>query len=198
MSTTIQDGTGTKTKLRITGANRALVQAVTISEEDDAIVRGEGYQIASGTVSFTGATTTGVLYIKNNDDRDFVLDRAVLILGSAVGASSDQDWTFTVLRNPSAGTTITNQLSAGISNSNHGSNNTPNAISYRGVEGDTITDGGGAAQPIKQSIDRIILPLGRRLPKGTSIGFRITPPTGVTSTKALVVTHWWYDDDTQG
>lgn len=198
MSTTIQDGTGTKTKLRITGANRALVQAVTISEEDDAIVRGEGYQIASGTVSFTGATTTGVLYIKNNDDRDFVLDRAVLILGSAVGASSDQDWTFTVLRNPTAGTTITNQLNAGISNSNHGSNNTPNAISYRGVEGDTITDGGGAAQPIKQSIDRIILPLGRRLPKGTSIGFRITPPTGVTSTKALVVTHWWYDDDTQG
>lgn len=198
MSTTIQDGTGTKTKLRITGANRALVQAVTITEEDDAIVRGEGYQIASGTVSFTGATTTGVLYIKNNDDRDFVLDRAVLILGSAVGASSDQDWTFTVLRNPSAGTTITNQLNAGVSNSNHGSNNTPNAISYRGVEGDTITDGGGAAQPIKQSIDRIILPLGRRLPKGTSIGFRITPPTGVTSTKALVVTHWWYDDDTQG
>jgi len=198
MSTTIQDGTGTKTKLRITGANRALVQAVTITEEDDAIIRGEGYQIASGTVSFTGATTTGVLYIKNNDDRDFVLDRCVLILGSAVGASSDQDWTFTVLRNPSAGTTITNQLNAGVSNSNHGSNNTPNAISYRGVEGDTITDGGGAAQPIKQSIDRIILPLGRRLPKGTSIGFRITPPTGVTSTKALVVTHWWYDDDTQG
>jgi len=198
MSTTIQDGTGTKTKLRITNANRALVQAVTITEEDDAIVRGEGYQIASGTVSFTGATTTGVLYIKNNDDRDFVLDRCVLILGSAVGASSDQDWTFTVLRNPSAGTTITNQLNAGVSNSNHGSNNTPNAISYRGVEGDTITDGGGAAQPIKQSIDRIILPLGRRLPKGTSIGFRITPPTGVTSTKALVVTHWWYDDDTQG
>jgi len=198
MSTTIQDGTGTKTKLRITGENRALVQAVTITEEDNAIKKGEGYQIASGTVSFTGATTTGVLYIKNDDDRDFVLDRAVLILGSAVGASSDQDWTFTVLRNPTAGTTITNQLKAGVSNSNHGSNNTPNAISYRGVEGDTITDGSGAAQPIKQSIDRIILPLGRRLPKGTSIGFRITPPTGVTSTKALVVTHWWYDDDTQG
>ena len=198
MSTTIQDGTGTKTKLRITGENRALVQAVTITEEDNAIKKGEGYQIASGTVSFTGATTTGVLYIKNNDDRDFVLDRCVLILGSAVGASSDQDWTFTVLRNPTAGTTITNQLKAGVSNSNHGSNNTPNAISYRGVEGDTITDGSGAAQPIKQSIDRIILPLGRRLPKGTSIGFRITPPTGVTSTKALVVTHWWYDDDTQG
>ena len=196
MATTIQDGTGTKVKLKVTSANRALVQAVTITEEDDAITRGEGFQIASGPVSFTAATTTGILYIKNNDDRDFVLDRAVLILGSAIGAASDQDWTFTVLRNPTLGTTITNELNAGISNSNHGSANTPSVDAYRGLEGDTITDGTGAAQPIKQSIDRIILPLGRRLPKGTTIGFNITPPTGVTSTKALVVTHFWYDDTT--
>ena len=196
MATTIQDGTGTKLKLKITNANRALVQAVTISEEDDAITRGEGYQIASGPVTFTAATATGILYVKNNDDRDFVLDRCVLILGTAVGAASDQDWTFTVLRNPTAGTTITNALSAGVSNSNHGSANTPNADSYKGLEGYTLTNGTGAPQPIKQSIDRIILPLGRRLPKGTSIGFRITPPTGVTSTKALVVLHFWYDDTT--
>jgi hypothetical protein len=197
MATTIQDGTGTKLKLKVTNANRALVQSVIITEEDDAITRGEGYQIASGTQSFTGATETGILYIKNNDDRDFVLDRAVLILGSAVGAGSTDDWTFTVLRNPTAGTTITNESNAGISNSNHGSANIPNVDAYKGSEGDTITDGSGAAQPIKQSIDRIILPLGRRLPKGTTIGFRITPPTGTTSTKALVVTHWWYDDTTE-
>jgi hypothetical protein len=196
MATTIQDGTGTKLKLKVTNANRALVQSVVITEEDDAITRGEGYQIASGTQSFTGATETGILYIKNNDDRDFVLDRAVLILGSAVGAGSTDDWTFTVLRNPTAGTTITNESNAGISNSNHGSANIPSVDAYKGSEGDTITDGSGAAQPIKQSIDRIILPLGRRLPKGTTIGFRITPPAGTTSTKALVVTHWWYDDTT--
>ena len=196
MATTIQDGTGTKLKLKVTNANRALVQSVVITEEDDAITRGEGYQIASGTQSFTGATETGILYIKNNDDRDFVLDRAVLILGSAVGAGSTDDWTFTVLRNPTAGTTITNESNAGISNSNHGSANTPNVDAYKGSEGDTITDGSGAPQPIKQSIDRIILPLGRRLPKGTTIGFKITPPDRTTSAKALVVTHWWYDDTT--
>ena len=196
MATTIQDGTGTKLKLKVTNANRALVQSVIITEEDDAITRGEGYQIASGTQSFTGATETGILYVKNNDDRDFVLDRCVLILGSAVGAGTTDDWTFTVLRNPTAGTTITNESPAGISNSNHGSANTPNVEAYKGPEGSTITNGGGAAQPIKQSIDRIILPLGRRLPKGTTIGFRITPPAGTTSTKALVVTHWWYDDTT--
>tara|TARA_B110000503_G_C7093642_1_gene390533 strand:+ start:832 stop:1434 length:603 start_codon:yes stop_codon:yes gene_type:complete len=198
MATTIQDGTGTKLKLKVTNKNRALVQSVTITEEDNAITTGQGYQIASGPVTFTAATETGILYIKNNDERDFVLDRAVLVLGSAIGAAADQDWTFTVLRNPTEGTTITNELAAGVSNSNHGSANVPSTTNYKGLEGYTLTNGSGAGQPIKQTIDRIILPLGRRLPKGSSIGFRITPPTGVTLTKALVVTHWWYDEsDTQ-
>ena len=198
MATIIQDGTGTGDRLRITPFNRLLAQSVTITEEDDAISRGEGYQIASGPVSFTSSTASSILYTKNDDDRDFVIDRCVLILGSAVGAGTTDDWTFQVLRNPTAGTLIDNAVTAGISNSNHGSANIPTGLNYKGVQGDTLTDGTGAAQPIKQSIDRIILPLGRRLPKGTSIGFKLTPPTGTTSATALVVTHWWYDEDTQG
>ena len=198
MSTIIQDGTGTKSRLRVTGQNRLLSQAVIISEEDNAIVVVDGYQIASTPVSFTGANEAAVLYTKNTDDRDFVLDRAVLILGTAVSASSDQDWTFRVLRNPTSGTIIDNALSAGISNSNHGSANIPNGDNFKGVEGDTLVDGTGAPQKIKQSIDRIILPLGRRLPKGTSIGFKLTPPNGTVAATALVVTHWWYDNDTLG
>lgn len=195
MATIIQDGTGTGDRLRVTPFNRMLVQSVVITEEDDAISRGDGYQIASGPVTFTGANQTAVLYTKNDDDRDFVLDRAVLILGSAVSASADQDWTVQVLRNPTGGTIIDNAAAAGISNSNHGSANIPTGLNYKGVESDTFTDGTGAPQPIKQSIDRIILPLGRRLPKGTSIGFRVTPPTGTTSATVLIVTHWWYDED---
>ena len=198
MATIIQDGTGTGDRLRITPFNRLLAQSVTITEEDDAISRGEGYQIASGPVSFTSSTASSILYTKNDDDRDFVIDRCVLILGSAVGAGTTDDWTFQVLRNPTAGTLIDNAVAAGISNSNHGSANIPTGLNYKGVQGDTLTDGTGAAQPIKQSIDRIILPLGRRLPKGTSIGFKLTPPAGSTSATALVVTHWWYDEDTQG
>jgi hypothetical protein len=195
MATIIQDGTGTGDRLRVTPFNRMLVQSVVITEEDDAISRGDGYQIASGPVTFTGANQTAVLYTKNDDDRDFVLDRAVLILGSAVGATATADWTVQVLRNPTGGTIIDNAVAAGISNSNHGSANIPTGLNYKGVESDTFTDGTGAAQPIKQSIDRIILPLGRRLPKGTSIGFRVTPPAGTTSATVLIVTHWWYDED---
>jgi hypothetical protein len=175
-----------------------LAQSVVITEEDDAISRGDGYQIASGLLTFTAPSASAVLYTKNEDDRDFVLDRAVLILGSAVGAGTTDDWTFQVLRNPTSGSIIDNAVAAGISNSNHGSANIPTGLNYKGVQEDTFVDGAGAPQPIKQSIDRIILPLGRRLPKGTSIGFKLTPPDRTTSATAIVVTHWWYDEDTKG
>lgn len=198
MATIIQDGTGTGDRLRITPFNRMLAQSVVITEEDDAISRGDGYQIASGLLTFTAPSASAVLYTKNEDDRDFVLDRAVLILGSAVGAGTTDDWTFQVLRNPTSGSIIDNAVAAGISNSNHGSANIPTGLNYKGVQEDTFVDGSGAPQPIKQSIDRIILPLGRRLPKGTSIGFKLTPPDRTTSATAIVVTHWWYDEDTKG
>ena len=198
MATIIQDGTGTGDRLRITPFNRMLAQSVVITEEDDAISRGDGYQIASGLLTFTAPSASAVLYTKNEDDRDFVLDRAVLILGSAVGAGTTDDWTFQVLRNPTSGSIIDNAVAAGISNSNHGSANIPTGLNYKGVQEDTFVDGAGAPQPIKQSIDRIILPLGRRLPKGTSIGFKLTPPDRTTSATAIVVTHWWYDEDTEG
>ena len=198
MATIIQDGTGTGDRLRVTPFNRILAQSVIITEEDDAISRGEGYQISTGLVTFTAPSSSAVLYTKNNDDRDFVLDRAVLILGTATGASAGADWTFQVLRNPTTGSIVTNAVDAGISNSNHGSANIPDGDNFKGVQSDTFLDGTGLPQPIKQSIDRIILPLGRRLPKGTSIGFKLTPPTGTTSANAAVVAHWWYDEDTQG
>ena len=67
MATIIQDGTGTKLKLKINSENRAEVQAIILDQEDDAIAKGEGYQIASGSVTFTGSSSSVILYVKNND-----------------------------------------------------------------------------------------------------------------------------------
>lgn len=194
MATQIQDGTGSKFKLKINGENRAEVQAIILDQEDDAIAKGEGYQIATGPIVWSGAATqTGVLYVKNNADTDFILDRAVLILGTVTGAAATEDWTFQTLRNPTAGTTIDNASPAGISNSNHGSANTPNIDAFKfSAIGDTLTDGTGAPLPIQQASNRTIYPLGRRLPKGSSVGFRLTPPASTTSATAVLVLHMYY------
>jgi hypothetical protein len=191
----IQDGTGKGYLAKITENNRVAVESVAITAEDDSIRIGEGWQISTGPVSFTGAAQSAILYVKNDGPRNFVLDRAVLILGTSTGGTGD--WTFQVLRNPGQnGTIVTNAVTAGISNSNHGSGLVPDALLYRGVEGDTVdltALGTGAPLPIQQQVNRTVFPLGRQLPTGSSIAFRLTPPSGNTSATAVLVTHWYYD-----
>jgi len=193
----IQDGRGKGYLAQVTQQNRLAVEAITISGEDDSIRIGEGWQIGSGPVAFTAATQSAILYIKNTDTRTFVLDRAVLILSSAVGAGATDDWTFQTIRNPGeTGTIVTNAVTAGISNSNHGSLLTPSGLIYRGVQGDTVDTGAvgtGAPLPIQQASNRTVYPLGRQLPTGSSIAWRLTPPAGTTSATGVLVTHWYYD-----
>ena len=164
-----------------------------IDPEDDAIREGEGWQIGSTPVSFSADAETGILYIKNLGAKDLVLDRAVLLLGTSNGTG---DWTFQTVRNPDDGVTNdlqTNAVTAGISNSNHGSAKTPDAEYFKGVEGDSFAGGTGAPLPIQQGQNRLVFPFGRRLPLGSSIGFKLTPPSGNTSATAVLVTHVYYD-----
>lgn len=172
----IRDGKGSGRRLSINPLNRAETESVTFDREDDAILRGIGYQIASGPVIYGSGETIGVLYFKNEEDVDVVLDRVVLMIGSngtAVG-----DWTHTILRNPTEGSTITDAVPAGISNSNHGSSNILNSglSIYKGASGSTLTNGTGAPLPVQQQSNRIVFPVGRRIPKGSSFGIRITAP----------------------
>lgn len=195
MSTILRDGSGKSYLVKVTQNNRLTTESVTLAAENDAIRIGEGWQIASGSVAFTAATQTAMLYVKNTDERALVLDRAVLILGTATGGTGD--WTFQTLRNPEeSGTLISNAVPAGISNSNHGSALLPSADAYRGVQGDTVDLGGlgtGAPLPLQQTSNRTVFPLGRRLELGSSIAWRLTPPTGTTAATAVLVTHFYYD-----
>ena len=188
----ILDGKGRGFRAAVTPDQRLRTESVTIDPEDDAIRVGEGWQIATGPITFTDASASGILYLKNLASLDLVLDRAVLILGTSTGGTGD--WTFQPLRNPDeTGTLITNAVDAGISNSNHGSQKLPDAEYYKGVPGDTLTGGTGAPLPIQQQSNRTVYPFGRRLPLGSSIGFKLTPPTGNTNAVAVLVTHVYYD-----
>ena len=189
--TIIQDGSGKGYKAKVSKVNRLFVEASIVDLEDEAIRTGDGYQITSKPVSFTGANTSAILYIENTNTLDFVLDRAVLILSTATGGSGD--WTFQILRNPTSGTIVDNAVAAGISNSNHGSGKTPDAICYLGVENDTLVDGTGVPLKLRGSESRLVFPLGRRLPTGASIGFKVTPPPSTTSASVVLVTHFYFD-----
>lgn len=191
MTTLICDGKGRGLVAQVTANNRLAVDSVAIRGEEDAIRAGQGWQIASGPVSFTSSTASAILYLQNTGELDLVLDRAVLVLGTATGGVGD--WTFQTLRNPTVGTIIDNAVVAGISNSNHGNGQVPQALTFKGVQGDTLTDGSGAPLPIQQPQNRTVFPLGRRLPTGSSIGWKLTPPPSTTAATAVLVTHFYYD-----
>ena len=72
-----------------------------------------------------------------------------------------------------------------INNRDFASSNdiTNNASVYKGVEGDTLTDGGSFAFTTRSNFDSPISfdSANIILRKGNSIGINITPPTGNTS-----------------
>jgi hypothetical protein len=196
----IEDGAGTGKRAQVNNRNRLVTETVTFDREDDAISFGLGYQVAS-LVTYTSSTETAVMYFKNLEDQDVVLDRVVLMISSAVGAGATDDWTHKIVRNPESGTIIDNAVLAGISNSNHGSANVLNGDGssiYKGVQGDTLLGGTGAPLPIQQASNRILFPIGRRIPKNSSYGVVITPPPGTTAATSVTVCHVFVDTNQLG
>jgi hypothetical protein len=191
----IEDGKGTGLRAEVNSKNRIVTETVVFDREDDSISDGLGYQIAARVV-YTAASAgvpVGVMYFKNTEDVDVVLDRVVLMIGSVTGSTTD--WTHRILRNPTGGSVISNAIPAGISNSNHGSANILNGGTdiFQGIETDTISGGTGAPLPIQQQSNRILFPIGRRIPKNSSFGIEITPPVGTTAAISVTVCHVFLD-----
>lgn len=187
----IEDGIGQGYSAGVDKTNRLLVNAASVSDEILATIEGEAFGIGTATVAFTAATQSGILYLLNQDTRPLIIDRARVMLGTATGGTGD--WVINFVRNPTAGTIITNALAAGITNVNHGSNIVPTALAYRGVQGDTLTGGTGGNFPIKSSGDgQVIFEFGRVLPTGSAFGILLTPPTGTTAANVFIQLRCYY------
>lgn len=189
--TLIKDGKGRGFSAGVNANNRLQTNSVVFSEEQLSGLDGKAWAISSQTVAFTSATESAILYIKNESTETMIIDRARVMLGTATGGTGD--WTIKFLRNPTLGTLISTAATAGITNINHGSSQTPVGLFYRGVQGNTLTDGTGANFPIKSSGDgQVIFPFTRILPTGASFGVVLTPPTGTTAANAIVVARTFY------
>jgi hypothetical protein len=192
----IEDGLGTGLRAQVNAKNRLVTESVTFDREDDAISSGVGYQLTSGQIIYTNASAgvpVAVFYMKNLEAVDVVLDRVVLMIGTPVGATSD--WFHRIIRNPTGGSLISNAIPGGISNSNHGSANVLNGGDqiFKGVETDTITGGTGVPLPVQVASNRILFPIGRRIPKNSSFAVEITPPAGISAALSVTVCHVFVD-----
>lgn len=188
--TIIKDGTGTGKTARIDNTNKMDVHSVTYTEAVEAAENGDAYNINTGTIALTTSTASGVIYLKNNEDRDLVIDSIEVGIGSA-GTVTDSS-IVTLIRNPTTGTLISNANAVDMNeNRNFGSSKTLIADVYKGAEGNTVTDGDNFAQFYVGAGSRLFAPTDLIIPKGSSIAITIDTNTssGTTNVYAVFICH---------
>lgn len=178
---TIMDGTGTSTFAKVS-SNRLFTDSVQRSEILESAFDGNAFNINTGTINLTSSNKSAVLYVKNNETKDLVVEAFIYLIGNSTGGSGDM--IISVLRNPTEGTIVSDATSVSYKgNRNFGSAKTLQADQYKGDEGLTFTDGDVIIESIfNQAPTRsFISGDGLTLPSGSSIGIEITPASGNTS-----------------
>lgn len=177
----IKDGTGQGYAMAVDSNNRAQVQAISEGFNVDAAINGENYNINTGLINLTSANESAVFYMKNDEEKDFIIEEILVIVGESTGGSGNYE--IDILRNPTGGSIITNANDVNtVANRNFGSNRALVADTYKGSEGYTITGGSLFAEslratPAAVSFDADVI----ILEKGSTIGLRFKPQSGNTS-----------------
>jgi hypothetical protein len=182
MAEQLQDGTGTGSRVKVSKNNKLHTYAVSETISENASVNGNSYNINTGNITLTSANESGLLYFKNTGDNDIHVISIGYLMGASVGGSGDVQ--AVVLRNPSLGTVVSDEVLVGINqNKNAGSSRTLNSVAYKGAEGKVFTNGDDFYYSLIPSAGRgyVISTGSLVLPKGSSIGVKLTPQSGNTS-----------------
>ena len=187
MDLTIKDGSGSGYAAKVDKNLRVHALAVSSSISQASAVGGDTYNVNTGTIALTTATQTAVLYLKNNTDNDLYIDSIGFLLGNSTSGTGDVS--LEVIKNPTTGTLISNAVAAPIvENKNAGSSKVLDANVYKGVEGDTVTNGtdwynsllSGAARTYAIATGTLVIK------SGNSISVNITPQTSNTAMNVQV------------
>lgn len=138
MSTTIQDGTGTKLKAKINSDNRLLTQTISESEFDNSVSRGNAYNINTEFITITSSSEVPILYIKNNEDRNLILN-AWFIGTDADSGTATRLSLLRAYKNPTGGTIISSGTDINPVNRNFSSSNILDCIAKKGGDSFTAT-----------------------------------------------------------
>lgn len=179
---TIKDGTGSGNQVKVDGNKRLHVDSSSRSEDKQAALLGQSFNINTGTVTLTSGGESAVCYLKYTGDKALVIKEILGIVGSTTGGSGDAE--MKLIKNPSTGTIISGATNVDTTqNRDFSSANLFDGVSYKGAEGLTLTNGTDFADTTRSSFgvpiafDASIIVLR----KGNSIGVTFTPPSGNTS-----------------
>jgi len=177
----IRDGTGSAFLQKVDANNRSHVQAVNVPADHNATKNGNSYNINTGVITLTDAVQTPVLYVKNNEERDFHITAIAVGMGPSIGGAGSIPMV-TIIRNPTVGTIVSGATNVDMnSNRNYGSSQTLAVDAFKGATGDTLTDGEDHILIFQTANSRLFAAIDEVLPKGKTIGVKITPQPSNTS-----------------
>jgi len=182
MTVVIKSGdNGNTAKVSVDG--KLKTSAVSQSSSIDSAIKGDTFFIGPGIVELTDDGLSELLYVKNDDFLDWIIDTIDSTFGQSTGAAG-KDFTTTFTINPTGGTLITaGTPSAGLQ-TNLGSAKPLAATIMVGAQGSTIT-GGTAVEEIvpNDSFQQIFRAGPIVITPGSSFSIGVTPAVGNTSIK---------------
>ena len=117
----IEDGKGGGKSAQVDSSNRLRTHAVSETEALHSAEEGTAYNINTGLITITGDAT--LIYLKNNEENDFVINSVAL--GSFEGITHSDDPYITIVRNPTGGDLISDATAVSMNqNRNFGSSRT--------------------------------------------------------------------------
>ena len=180
MAIIIKDGTGTGNTAKVNDEGRLFTNSITLDDDTAKAQTGDAYIGITNIVTVTSDNESAILYVKNLESRDIVLELIGIQTGVATGASATLGIT-KLIRNPTGGTIVSEAVAMTVSNRNYGSSNTLNADTFKGGEGKTLTGGTESVIAISSYPGGGSFTTTLVIPKGSSAGIKMTPPTGTTS-----------------
>ena len=186
MSLSIEDGTGTSKRVKVTNSNRLCVSSLETTASTQAAIDGDSFNVASDIVEITDATQAALIHIKNTSQTPWIISRVYFHFGGSTGGVGSGE--FCMIGNTTEGTLISNATIQTPVNFNIGSTKTLTGNFYKGTQGSTATNGFEILNSLVPSF------LGRNfitldsviLTGGTSLTLAVIPPAGNTNLKVQV------------
>ena len=180
----LEDGTGTGYKGGVDKNFQLHVLAETETIIQDAVVKGNAYNINTGYIDLTSTggasgTDSAILYFKNNEspvngESSIFIDS--IIVGINNGGTHSKTPEMTVIKAPTAGTIISGASAVSVnSNRNFGNSGELASLVYKGADANTLT-GGTTFLPAFLTVNsRSVIAIDTLLKKGSTMGIKINP-----------------------
>jgi hypothetical protein len=187
----IENGVGDATKAKVNERNELDVFAVTETEAQAAAELGDAYNINTGEETFAASTSSGLLYFKNDEDTDVIIES--IALGFKNSTTTDDLLAVYVVRNPTGGTLVDATSNVDMNqNRNFGSSKTlkTTTLAYKSTaQNQTLTGGNDIILLHASKAGRLYAEINLEIPRGSAIGIRVDSASLATTCYAALILH---------